>query len=183
MLPERLLTDCHFGEHNAILYSSSTALHQLLIDYCMMSFKSSNEVLLILTYYNSAENILKTLRNIDVNTESRQKNGSLVVRESAKAFFNLTDELVDITIMMKMLLQRKRKLGKDGLTAICDMGIFFHRKRIIDLVLHETRFSMRSIDENEARMICCYGTADFSFLTQSQRQQILSTHRTTFDNF
>lgn len=182
MLPERLLTDCHLGEHDAILCSSTTVLHQLLIDYCKMSIKSSNEVLLILTYYNSAENILKTLRNIDVNTESRQKDGSLVIRESAKAFFNLADELVDITIMMKMLLQRKRKLGKDGLTAICDMGIFFHRKRIIDLISYETRFSLKSFDENDARMICCYVTTDLSFVTQPQRRQILSVHHKILDN-
>ena len=176
MLLEGSLGNFHFGEHNVILYSSISELRQLLIEYCRISFKSSNEILLILTYYNSIENILKTLKDIDNKSESRQIDGSLVIRESAKVYFNLADELVDIMIMIRMLLQRKRKLGKDGLTVILDMGIFFHRKRIVDLISHETNLSLGSTDDNEVRMICCYGTTDLTLLTQQQKQQILGTH-------
>jgi len=176
MLPENLLTNFHFGEHNAILYSGAPALHQFLIEYCRISLKSSNEILLILTYCDSIENILNALKDIDSDIESRQKDGSLVIRESAKAYFNLADELVDIMIMIRMLLQRKRKLGKDGLTVMCDMGIFFHKKRIVDLILHETRLSLGSTDDNEVRMICCYEKSHLTLLSQQQKQQILSTH-------
>lgn len=172
---EGLLADFQFGEHNALLYSSITALHQLLIEYCRFSLKSSNEILLILTSYDSIENLLKALRVIDSNLDSRQINGSLVIRDSAKVYFNLADELVDIMIMIRMLLQRKRKLGKDGLTVICDMGIFFHKKRIVDLVSHETRLSLGSSDFKEVRMICCYDKPSLSLLTQ-QSQQILRAH-------
>lgn len=173
---EGLLADFQFGEHNALLYSSITALHQLLIEYCRISLKSSNEILLILTSYDSIENLLNALRVIDSNLDSRRKNGSLVIRDSAKVYFNLADELVDIKIMIKMLLQRKRKLGKDGLTVICDMGIFFHKNRIVDLVSCETRLSLGSSDFKEVRMICCYDKPSLSLLTQQQSQQILRAH-------
>lgn len=175
---EGLLADFQFGEHNALLYSSITALHQLLIEYCRISLKSSNEILLILTSYDSIENLLIALRVIDSNLDSRQKNGSLVIRDSAKVYFNLADELVDIMIMIRMLLQRKRKLGKDGLTVICDMGIFFHKNRIVDLVSCETRLSLSlgSSDFKEVRMICCYDKPSLSLLTQQQSQQILRAH-------
>ena len=173
---EGLLADFQFGEHNALLYSSITALHQLLIEYCGISLKSSNEILLILTSYDSIENLLKALRVVDSNLDSRQKNGSLVIRDSAKVYFNLADELVDIMIMIRMLLQRKRKLGKDGLTVICDMGIFFHKNRIVDLVSCETRLSLGSSDFKEVRMICCYDKPSLSNLTQQQSQQILRAH-------
>ncbi len=173
---EGLLANFQFGEHYALLYSSITTLHQLLFEYCRVSLKSSNEILLILTSYDSIENLLKALRVIDSNLDSRQKNGSLVIRDSAKVYFNLADELVDIMIMIRMLLQRKRKLGKDGLTVICDMGIFFHKNRIVDLVSCETRLSMGSSDFKEVRMICCYDKPSLSLLTQQQSQQILRAH-------
>lgn len=179
---ERLFTDSHFGEHNAILYSSTTALNQLLIKYCLVSVKSSKEILLILTYYNSTESILKTLKDIDINTEIHQKDGSLVIRDFAKACFNMVDELVDITIMIKMLLQRKRKLHKDGLTVISDMGIFFHRKRIFDLISHETRLSLGSDNDNEIRMLCCYETTNLELVPQLQKQQILKPHNKIFSH-
>ena len=173
---EGLLADFQFGEHNALLYSSITTLHQLLIEYYRISLKSSNEILLILTSYDSIEDLLKALRVVDSNLDSRQKSGSLVIRDSAKVNFNLADELVDIMIMIRMLLQRKRKLGKDGLTVICDMGIFFHKNRIVDLVSCETRLSLGSSDFKEVRMICCYNEPSLSLLTQQQSQQILRAH-------
>jgi hypothetical protein len=119
---------------------------------------------------------LKALKVIDTKLNSRQQDGSLVIRDSAKACFNLADELVDILIMIRMLLQRKRKLGKDGLTVICDMGIFFHKNRIVDLVSHEARLSLGSSDFSEVRMICCYVKPNLSLLTQQQSQQILRAH-------
>ena len=170
------LADFHFGEHNAILYSNTTTLYQLLIEYYRISLKSPNEILLILAYYDSVEYILKALKDIDSNMESRQKDGSLVIRDSAKAYFNLANEHVDIMIMIRMLLQRKRKLGKDGLTVISDMGIFFHRKRIVDLISYETNLSLGANDDNEVRMICCYEKSSLTLLTQQQKQQIFSTH-------
>lgn len=172
-----MLSDFHFGEHNTILYSSTAELHQLLIKYCRISLKSSNEILLVLTYHGSIENFLRALKEIDGHIESRQKDGSIVIRESSKAYFNLVDELVNIMIMLRMLLQRKKKLSKDGLTVVSDMGIFIHKNRIIDLISHETRLSLRYDDDNEIKMICCYAKSDLTLLTQQQKQQILSTHK------
>ena len=179
MYLERILADCTFGDHNVVFYSNSIALDQLLIEYCKKSIEESNEILLLLTYHNSMESILKTLKDREIETKIQQKDGSLVIRDSAKACFNMVDELVDITIMIKMLLQRMRKLNKFGLTVISDMGIFFHRKRIIDLICHESRLSLcssSSINGNEIRMLCCYEIADFASVTERQKQQILKTH-------
>jgi len=79
-------------------------------------------------------------------------------------------------IMIRMLLQRKRKLGKVGLTVISDMGIFFHKKRFFDLISHETRLSLGSNDINEVKLICCYEKLGLSLLTQQQTRWILSLH-------
>jgi hypothetical protein len=126
------------------------------------------------------ESILNTLKDMGIDTEIQRKDGSLVIRDSAKACFNMVDELVDITIMIKMLIQRMRKLNKYGLTVISDMGIFFHRKRIFDLISHETRLSLcsslSSANGNEIRMLCCYEIGYFDPVTELHKQQILKTH-------
>jgi len=74
-------------------------------------------------------------------------------------------------------LTRKRNLGKDDLTVICDMRIFFHKKRIVDLASHETRLSLTSSHINEVRVICWYENPILTLLTQQQTQQILNTHK------
>ena len=70
---ESPLANFHFGEHNAVLYSSTAALNQLLIEYARFSLKSSNEILLILTSADSIENYLSTLKDIDSDIESTPK--------------------------------------------------------------------------------------------------------------
>jgi hypothetical protein len=116
------------------------------------------------------------LRDIDSQIESLQKDGSIVIRESSKAYFNLVDESVDISIMIRMLLQRMRKLHKSGLTVISDMGIFFHKKRIVELISHEIKLSKGFDDDKKIRMICCYEKSHLTQLAQLQKQQILSVH-------
>ena len=181
MILGNLLPDFQLGKHNAILYPCSSAFDQLVIEYCRMSLNSSNGILLILTQYDSIENILKALEDIDADITSRQKEGSFAIRESRKAYFNLADELVDIMIMVRMLLQRKRKLGKDCLTVICDMRVFFYKKRIIDLLLHETKLLSGSVDDDEAKIICCYEKSNLAFLSRQQKQQILSIHHNVLE--
>ena len=124
---------------------------------------------------------MKALKETDSNLERLQKDGSLVIRESAKAYFNLVNELVDIMIMIRMLSQRKRKLSKDGVTVICDMEIFLRKKRIMDLVSHETRLSLGFTDDKEVKLICCYEKSSLTLLTQQQKQHILSTHDKILD--
>ena len=70
---ESPLANFHFGEHNAVLYSSTAALNQLLIEYARFSLKSSNEILLILTSADSIENFLSTLKDIDSNRKSPKR--------------------------------------------------------------------------------------------------------------
>ena len=97
---ESLLANFHFGEHNALQYSSIAAFHQLLVEYARFSLKSSNEILLVLTSPVQIENSLSALKKFASDIVSHQKDGSLVIRDPAKVYFNLVDELIDILIMI-----------------------------------------------------------------------------------
>jgi len=70
------------------------------------------------------------LKNTGLDVKKFKLQGSLVIVDSKKGFFSLTNELVDLMIMVKMLLQRSNKLGKGGLTVFSDMSLFFHTNRI-----------------------------------------------------
>jgi hypothetical protein len=106
--------------------------------------------------------------------------GSLVIVESKKGYFSLTNELVDIMTMIKMLLQRSNKLGKSGLTVFSDMDLFFHQNRIDDLIKHETRLfcsSSFSMCHNKIKVFCCYTVIDFDLLAENQKQDLLNGHK------
>src|SRR5919108_2653823 len=129
--------------------------------------------------------IFFSLKNTGLDVERYKLQGSLVIVESKKGYFSLTNELVDIMIMIKMLLQRSNKLGKSGLTVFSDMGLFFNHNRIDDLIKHETRLflSLSSpIYSNKMKIFCYYNITDFERLTENQKQELLNNHSRIWQN-
>jgi hypothetical protein len=99
--------------------------------------------------------------------------------ESKKGYFGLTNELVDLMIMINMLLQRLIKLGKRGLTIFSDKALFFHYNRIGDLIKHEAGLLMSltsSKYNNKMKTFCCYNMKDFESLTDYQKQMLIENH-------
>ena len=173
----------NFGEHNLILYKDYVTLNNILLEYCKTALESLNEMVLFLPHTESVSNIFHGLKNIDLDVQKYKLQGSLIIVEAKKGYFSLTNELVDIMIMIKMLLQRSKKLGKSGLTVFSDMGLFFNYNRIDDLINHEAGlFSSLSspIYSNKMKIFCCYNITDFERLTENQKQGLLNNHSRTW---
>ena len=175
----------NFGEHNLIFFEDYVTLNNILLEYCKTALESLNEMVLLLPHNESVSNIFHGLKNIDLDVQKYKLQGSLVIVEAKKGYFSLTNELVDIMIMIKMLLQRSNKLGKSGLTVFSDMGLFFNQNRIDDLIKHETGLflSLSSpIYSNKMKIFCYYNITDFERLTKNQKQGLLNNHSRTWQN-
>ena len=168
----------NFGEHNLILNQDVATLNNIYLEYCKNAFETLNEMILILSYHESVSNLFHSFKNIGVDVEKYKLQGLLVIVEAKKGYFSLTNELVDITIMIKMLLQRSNKLGKSGLTVFSDMGLFFHRNRLDELLKHETRLFMSSswITNSKMKIFCCYNESDLKLLTDNQKKDLFDHH-------
>jgi hypothetical protein len=175
----------NFGEHNLILFEDYFTLNNTLSEYCKTALESLNEMVLLLPHNESVSNLLHALKNIDLDVQKYKLQGSLVIVEAKKGYFSLTNELVDIMIMIKMLLQRSKKLGKSGLTVFSDMSLFFNHNRIDDLIKHEAGLFLSlssSIYSNKMKIFCYYNIADFERLTENQKQRLLNNHSRTWQN-
>ena len=104
-----------FGEHNLILYEDYDTLCNIRLEYCKTVLESLNEMVLLLSDNASISNFFLGLKNTELDVQKYRSEGSLIVVESKKGYFSLTNELVDLMIMINMLLQRLIKLGKSGL--------------------------------------------------------------------
>jgi hypothetical protein len=160
-------------------------LNNILSEYCKTALESLDEMVLLLPHDESVSNLLHALKNIDLDVQKYKLQGSLVIVEAKKGYFSLTNELVDIMIMIKMLLQRSKKLGKCGLTVFSDMSLFFNHNRIDDLIKHEAELFLSlssSIYSNKMKIFCYYNIADFERLTENQKQRLLNNHSRTLQN-
>jgi MEDS: MEthanogen/methylotroph, DcmR Sensory domain len=168
-----------FGEHSLILYEDHEGLINIRLEYCKTALESLNEMVLLLSDYVSISNLFLGLKNNRLDVQKYRSEGSLIVVESKKGYFGLTNELVDLMIMINMLLQRLNKLSKNGLTIFSDKDLFFHYNRIDDLVKHEKGlFSSLSSSKynNRMKVFCCYNIKDFKFLTEYQKQVLIENH-------
>jgi MEDS: MEthanogen/methylotroph, DcmR Sensory domain len=169
----------NFGEHNLILFEDFLTLNKTLLEYCKTALESLNEMVLLLPHNESVSHLLHGLKSIDLDVQRYKLEGSLVIVEAKKGYYSLTNELVDIMIMVKMLLQRSNKLSKRGLTVFSDMGLFFNHNRIDDLIKHEGELFLSlssSSYSNKMKIFCYYDITDFERLTKNQKQELLNNH-------
>jgi hypothetical protein len=164
-----------YGNHNLILYSDITTLAYIYSNYSKSSLESLNEIILILPYYHSIADVLNNLTNNGVDIDKHKKEGSIVIVESKKAYYSLTDEFVGLMIMTKMLLRRANKIGKAGVTIFSDMGVFFDLNRVHDLIKYETEL-LSSICDMKVKVLCGYTKTDFERFIEYQRQRLLNLH-------
>jgi len=169
------IMESKFGNHNIILYSDITTLPHIYSNYSKRSLELLNEIVLILPHYQSIVDVLNNLTDNGIDIEKCKKEGSILVVESKNGYYSLTNEFVGVMIMTKMLLRRANKLDKAGVTVISDMGLFFHLKRIEDLIKYETELSS-SIYDMKVKMLCGYNKTDFERLTEEQKQHLLHHH-------
>src|SRR5215211_7502478 len=175
----------NFGEHNLIFFEDYVTLNNILLEYCKTALESLNEMVLLLPHNESVSNLFHSLKNINLDIQKYKLQGSLVIVEAKKGYFSLTNELVDIMIMIKMLLQRSNKLGKSGLTVFSDMGLFFNHNRIDDLIKLEAGLFLSlssSIYSNKMKIFCYYNITDFDLLTENQKQELLNNHSRIWQN-
>jgi hypothetical protein len=164
------ITQTKYGDHTLILYSDLTTLEYVYLNYTKSSLESLNEIILILPYYHSVANVLNILTSNGIDIDRYKKEGSIIVVESKKAYYSLTQEFVGIMIMTKMLLRRADKMRKTCVTVVSDMGLFFDMNKIDDLTKYETEL-LSSICNMKVKVLCGYNKSDFELLIERQRQQ------------
>jgi hypothetical protein len=160
--------------HDLILYKNIDVLKDWCLQFCREALLDSNEIVLILSEYDSIKYALNDLTNNNFPLGKMKNDGSLVIVDSKKGFYSMLDRFVGIIIMVKMLLTRSETHRKNGVTVISDTGIFFHLNRIDDLIKHEEMIF--STVSNRVKIICAYNNNDYAHLNDEQKQLLQSRH-------
>jgi MEDS: MEthanogen/methylotroph, DcmR Sensory domain len=161
--------------HDLILYKNIDVLKDWCLQFCREALLESNEIVLILSDYDSIKYALDDLTNNNFNPRNMKNEGSLVIVDSKKGFYSMLDRFVGIIIMVKMLLTRSETRRKNGVTVISDTGIFFHLNRIDDLFKHESMI-FSTVSNLRVKIICAYNTTDYEGLNDGQKQLLQSSH-------
>lgn len=129
--------------------------------------------MLIITTYETPNNVRDMLSEYEINVQKHESNGSLVIIDSVQGYH--TGNFYGVSRLIQLLAVRARKDLKSGIFSIADMGSFFLCDREKELVNYES--SIPKTIDMRLKAFCCYYKNDFSLrLTEDQQNQLTNHH-------
>jgi hypothetical protein len=193
------------GSHCLMVFPDLMTLRGVYSHYTKMQLEGSNEIVLILPYYETTGMVRLTLSGetifnengnnpygysgIDVN--KYEKEGSLIIMDSLKGYFyskgksgfhiNNDSPKGDLNLMsyLEILLKQAERQKKNGVTVLSDMGSFYHHNnRDGNLKLIEYECSLpEKFNARKLKGFCLYHQKDFEKrFSQKQQAELLDCH-------
>ncbi len=166
------LRQAEYGAHYIIVYPDIMTLREIYSGYIKSQIKDNKEIVLILSYYETVDNLRNFLSpndEISSDLEKYEREGSLLIIDSVRGFFDF-----DHASYVKNLLKQAESLGKNGISVLADAGAFYHYSQLEELVKHE--LSMPSKFDINMKRFCGFHKQDFDRLTEVQKQKLLDHH-------
>jgi hypothetical protein len=175
------LRQAEFGAHYIIVYHDMMTLRRIYSGYIKAQLED-NEIVLILPYYETTEMVRSILSGENDNSigssiidvRKYEKEGSLMIIDSAKAYFGSDTDLMSF---IGKLSKQAQNSGKSGVSVIADLASFYYYDRIDQLIEHEMSLPTKYDDEMKLKGFCFYHQEDFDKrLSKEQKQKLLEHH-------
>jgi hypothetical protein len=128
---------------------------------------------LILAYYQTAESIRLTLKELDIDVEKYEKeNDLIIIQDSIETHSGYTEDFLSL---LKTLDKQQEKRGKKGVICDCRYGVFSFIFNIIKMFLIDFESSLPKFDMNVKR-ICIYHAGDFERFEQYEKDNLIKSH-------
>jgi hypothetical protein len=179
------------GSHCLMVFPNLMTLRGVYSHYTKMQLEDSNEIVLILPYYETTDMVRLTLSGETIYSENGggnnpygysgidvdkyEKEGSLIIMDSLKGYFpsegnssiHVSNDSPkgDLGLMsyLEILLKQAERRKKYGVTVLSDMGSFYHyNNRVGNLKLIEYECSLpERFNARKLKGFCLYHQKDF----------------------
>ena len=175
------LRKAEFGAHYIIIYHDMMTLRRIYSGYIKAQLED-NEIVLILPYYETTEMVRGILSGENDNSigssiidvRKYEKEGSLMIIDSAKAYFGSDTDLMSF---IGKLSKQAQNSGKSGVSVIADLASFYFHNGIDKLIEYEMSLPTKYNDEMKLKGFCFYHQEDFDKrLSKEQKQKLLEHH-------
>lgn len=164
-----------YGDHIVLIYPNQYSFREIYSSYCKTALEN-NEIVLLLTYYETIDGVRQTLKEIGIDTEKYEKERSLmIVQDITKTYFGSAN---DFLFFIKIFDKHQEKRGKNGISVFADMGVFFHHPQNDkkNLVIEFER-SLGSKFDTKLKRFCNYHKKDFDRFEEHEKGNLLKAHR------
>jgi hypothetical protein len=176
------LRQAEFGAHYIIVYHDMMTLRRIYSEYIKGQLEDKNETILILPYYETTEMVRSILSGENYNSiggsiidaRKYEKEGSLVIIDSAKAYFGSDTGLMSF---VEKLAKEAQSSGKNGISVIADLASFYYNNQVDKLIDYEMSLPTKYDDKMKLKGFCLYHQEDFDKrLSKEQKQKLFEHH-------
>lgn len=171
---KKVLKDTAFRSHHLIVYSDLSTLRNVYSHYINTALNEKNEAVIILPFFETTDSVRQVLGQSDIDVADHEKQNSLILIDSLKGYFGSkgVKSLIDQT------LEHAKTSGKSGVSALGDMGSFFHqRSENNSLIEHELSLPSEYEDGINLKTFCLYHKHEFDKrLSNEQKGRLLDHH-------
>ena len=126
----------------------------------------------MISHYGTSDEVKQTLSDAGVNDVAQHLNeGTLIILESAKSYLIYPHGTFKLA---KSLVQRAEKENKKGVSVLADLGAFFSKNMLKELVEYESTLPTKY--EGNLRGFCFYLQSDIDKQSSSQRKMLTGYH-------
>jgi hypothetical protein len=181
------------GENSIIIYPNLQTFRQIYTKYVKDQLAKEDEnnskrnepslprIMLIATFYETTDSVKHHLSASGLqNIQSLINNGSLVIVDAFSSYYPNVDGMKKL---VASLSDRARKEGRDGVTAIVDMGFFFlfgGDGRATELINYEASLAPTTEGGN-VKGFSCYHGGNYNTLKDDQKKELAQRQKKVFE--
>lgn len=157
------------GSHLIMVYPELGMLRKIYSNYIKHELEK-DEIVLMLPYYEPINKVKDTLSRVGIDVDYHLRQGSLLIIDAYEAFFGhkfeneklrevIENEKGNIVSLMRILQKQVKKLQKDGITVIVDLGCFFTTD--LEYLLKYEKSIPQMFANDGLKQLCIYHQRDF----------------------
>jgi hypothetical protein len=181
------------GENSIIIYPNLQTFRQIYTKYVKDQLAKEDEnnskrnepslprIILIATFYETTDSVKHHLSAVGLqNIQILIDNGSLVIVDAFCSYYPNVDGMKKLGASLS---DRARKEGRDGVTAIVDMGFFFlfgGDGRATELINYEASLAPTTEGGN-VKGFSCYHGGNYDTLKDDQKKELAQRQKKVFE--
>ena len=167
------MNEAKYGAHYIIIYPNLDTMRQLYASYINKQLQENNEIVLVNPFYETTASIRQLLsqRNPDLDVSKYEKEKSLIIIDSLEEYFGKPSDGMPFK---RSLAKHAKKIGKNGLSILGDIGAYPYKSRSKDLVDYESSLPVKF--DLPMKGFCLYHQKDFDIFSHEQKQKLKEHH-------
>jgi hypothetical protein len=166
------------GHHYLVLYSELETMRKVYSSYVKGQMQEQpDSIILLLSYYDTTDNVRLTLGSKGIQVKEQEKNGSIIILDIMKVISNQSFAVPDIERLRALTKKLEKEYADKTIFIIADMSVFHHLKKATELLEYEKTLH-KDLKVERMKELCFYNERDFNLMfTEEQANELLEYHR------